>query len=59
MLLHVVLDQQHKSEAVNRHVTAGDEAHMGLLDSDGCEKRDVVLHTTRLATVMYLHDPVM
>ena len=37
------------------HVTVGDEAHVGMLGSDGCEKSNVVFHVPRLAAVLHTH----
>lgn len=37
------------------HVTVGDEPHVGVLGSDGCEKCDVVFQVPRLAAVLHTH----
>ncbi len=34
------------------HVTVGDEAHVGVLGSDGCEEGNVVFHIPWLATIL-------
>ncbi len=34
------------------HVTVGDEAHVRVLGSDGCEEGNVVFHIPWLATIL-------